>query len=72
MVPAVAFAVNTAGLFAHTSEEAGVAVMVGVRPTDTVVTVVLVPQLLVPVTVYTVVAVGVTTIDEVVALVLQA
>jgi hypothetical protein len=63
----VALAVNTAVLFAQMMVSEAAAVMVGVTATDTVAVAVRVPQLLVPLTVYTVVAVGATEVLAVVA-----
>ena len=71
MTPGVALAVRIAGLFAQISDSEATAATVGVTATDTVAVAVRVPQLLVPLTVYTVVAVGATEVLPVVAPLLQ-
>jgi hypothetical protein len=62
VTPGVALAVNTAGLLAQISVADDIAAMVGVVATVIVVVTVFTPQLLVPVTLYTVVAEGATDI----------
>jgi hypothetical protein len=67
VTPGVALAVNTAGLFIQESVRDDIAVIVGVVATAMLVVPVFTPQLLVPVTVYTVVDAGATVVLAVVA-----
>lgn len=67
VTPGVALAVNTAELLAQVSVDEDIAAMVGVVATAMLVVPVFTPQLLVPVTVYTVVDAGATVVLAVVA-----